>query len=327
MQASPLDFIAFVALVALLYLVACWVLYRRESLRPFFLIVGIALIVLLLPAYWWTERQGREASNRVLQQLEGIVPTYALELAEAGHELITLETELDDPTYLSLIEKQKAWLRLNKVVSDIYTFRRAVDDGGKLQFIVDSETDYDSDGKYGGEAESRTPVGEYWPDGFNREPIDQGFAGEVVTVDSVAFQDRWGTWISVYSPIYDSAGHIEAMVGVDFPASDWDRSIRSARLSVLARMVSIATLLIGGTALVSSLRSRLLVERRITRELEIANQHALLAVDRAKKAEAAKSQFLANMSHEIRTPMNGVIGMCQLLGNSGLNQEQSGYQQ
>ena len=50
-----------------------------------------------------------------------------------------------------------------------------------------------------------------------------------------------------------------------------------------------------------------------TAELEIER-------DRAERVAAEKSLFLATMSHEIRTPMNGVIGMAQLLKESGLNQ-------
>ncbi len=64
------------------------------------------------------------------------------------------------------------------------------------------------------------------------------------------------------------------------------------------------------------------VLRDITERKRLA-EHLQRAKERAEEASRAKSAFLAAMSHDIRTPMNAILGMGEVLRESGLNPEQN----
>jgi len=59
-----------------------------------------------------------------------------------------------------------------------------------------------------------------------------------------------------------------------------------------------------------------------SRELEKKNEEIERALAAAEHASQQKSRFLATMSHELRTPISGIIGMAELLGDSGLGTAQ-----
>ena len=121
----------------------------------------LALAVALLGGGLYVESAGRTATGEIERLVSAMAPTYARELERLGHADLPLDAEPADPRYLELIEAEKRWLAANREIADIYTFRRLPD--GRIVFLVDSETDYDHDGRFEGARESRTAIGEPVP--------------------------------------------------------------------------------------------------------------------------------------------------------------------
>ncbi len=130
-------------------------------------------------------------------------------------------------------------------MADIYTMRRLPD--GKIVLIVDAETDYDHNGKFEGSREQRTSIGEEYE---KQTPgLLLALKGRT-NFDADIVSDRWGEWVSAWSPIYDSKGKVDGVVGIDFDARDWLAAISEDRRNAITGIALIlAFVALGSTAL------------------------------------------------------------------------------
>jgi signal transduction histidine kinase/ActR/RegA family two-component response regulator len=276
-----------------------------------------ALSLATLVAGWvLVDRAGELRLAQIERMVAGFAPTYARELEHLGHARIGVGTPATEPLYQSLIDAQIRWLKANAAIADVYTFR--LDERGRVLLIVDSETDYNDNGRYEGDRESRTEIGELY-DEVPDEMLAVAFGGKSV-FDSEPITDRWGVWVSAYEPMLDSTGRVEAVLGVDFPAELWVRERRQARMSMMIAVAMFEVLVLTGAAVIAALSAHL--QRHKQSEAALRASHAEL-VDARKRAEAAneaKSQFLANMSHEVRTPMTAILGFAENLSDPELTE-------
>ena len=93
------------------------------------------------------------------------------------------------------------------------------------------------------------------------DPVDPGEFGEelvvtralveaakgIPTVDDSPQADRWGNFYSAYSPIFDSAGEVAGVVGVDFSAAWYEEQLRRHTMSI--SVISILSVLFGAAVM------------------------------------------------------------------------------
>ena len=235
-----------------------WLKKTRSTHVPW--LVWFLAAALLLAGGLLAGQAGRQAKARIAKITLDFARLYAHEVEQRGHWQLPDNVAPNDPTYLRLIEAEINWEKLNPEISDIYTLRKRPD--GKNFFLVDSETDYNRNGKYDGEREQRTPVGEVYDTAD--AGLERAFRGQA-NFDFAPITDRWGTWVSAFVPLRGPAGKLDGVLGVDFDAHEFAATIADARFRMVG-LVAVALLLLLGMSTLNAVLHAEFAERERARE-------------------------------------------------------------
>ena len=141
--------------------------------------------------------------------------------------------------------------------------------------------------------------------GFDKDWVSQGASGERVFSALPA-----GQYV-LHMQAFDVAGNASAERLLRFRVlPPWWRSPWGIALFLLLGLLMLGLL-------AAQYRRRL--RRRSAWQLREHKQEL------AEQASLAKTRFLATLGHEVRTPMTGVLGMCELLLGTRLDERQKGY--
>lgn len=178
---------------------------------------------------------------------------------------------------------------------------------GHIRFVLDTTApgDADGDGK-----DDKAHIMEIYesPSASLVSALRTGTA----TVDQTPYQDRWGTFMSAYAPIFDTQHRVVGVAGVDMALTDYDLQRSSVYHLALISAIGIVCMSYIAALGVAAYHRRL---QRSVKQLVVASEAATVAA-------RTKVDFLASMSHELRTPLNAVIGMSELLQDSPLDASQ-----
>ena len=209
-------------------------------------------------------------------------------------------TPEDDPNYRALYRLMEAVAHQSKYMSCAYTVRWI--DEENTMFIVAPAADQHKGGTID-ITERYAPIGEPY---LNNPYLTRGFLQEHSGINTEGYVDKWGTWVSVFEPIFDPKGNLDALFCIDFSADSWPANIRSAKFYPRIMFSGSFLLFLVGVMLISKLKTNSERLHGVVAELTEATRCADVAVQE-------KSRFLANMSHEIRTPINAILGFAGIL--------------
>ena len=157
----------------------------------------------------------------------------------------------------------------NEAYNRVYNSLSAFRDNADIEFIYAVKEESEGHYVFTVDVDPENP-GEFGEEVLVTEALERAADG-TAAVDDKPAQDEWGNFYSAYCPVFDSAGSVAGIVGIDYNSEWYDRQIREHTVSI-GTITLISALFIGFLVL-SMIRN---VRRRLE---ELNSELSLLADD------------------------------------------------
>ncbi|MDR1899912.1 MAG: response regulator, partial [Treponema sp.] len=252
------------------------IFHHKNFVPVLFFVSGLVVLAISLIANRMIDRTVKLMEEATQYRLLNAATSAALYVSAEELDLYHEVEDIARPEYEALRERLIDFAERYHVLY-VYYWRDYGD--GRIQYIVDNDLDPEN---------QMTPAHFFELDDMARETL----SGVRTSTNLGEYTPTWDGLISAFAPVYDDAGNIYCIAGVDLS----DEFLLTQRgdsflLNTIYFGAFIITMIVGTISMILYRRNAL----------------------KSELASAAKSNFLANTSHEIRTPMNAILGMAELL--------------
>ncbi len=218
----------------------------RIFLAPFVVVTGAVIMGYLLFI-----RSEELMKNQLREHLRVTAAVGALHIDPVLVQRVRGEEDMDSPAFKNLLREVQAIRTQDPLILFAYVMRKT-EDPNTLAFIIDAdsaltkaELDDNGNGTVDEDEAPGLPGEEYDISDASFLPLrTDGFAKPVT--DQEITEDRWGSYISGYAPIFDADGKTVAILGIDMDAGNFFRLSRSVISPSILLLVILSGFLVAG---------------------------------------------------------------------------------
>lgn len=218
----------------------------RIFLAPFVVVIGAVIMGYLLFI-----RSEELMKNQLREHLRVTAAVGALHVDPALVAAVSSEADMQTPAFRGLLAQVQGIRMQDPLILYAYVMR-ATEDPNTLSFVVDADSaltnaqlDDDESGTVDEDEAPGLPGEAYDISDPAFDPLREKGFDEPVTDEEIT-EDRWGSYISGYAPIFDANGKAIAILGIDMDAAQFFRLSRSVISPSIFLLVILSGFIVAG---------------------------------------------------------------------------------